>query len=247
MMIYSVSSVLCAFAGVTAAQATVPADVLATPFSLGKVFTFLFLTLGPFKVIAPFAEMVHGRDAAFKRELALRGTLVSAVGLLAAATIGARILSNWGVSPGALQLTAGIVLFLVALKPVLEQYEPKEARTPKAAEAVAAEHLPASKLAIWPLAFPTIVTPYGVAVLILMMTLRATQTSIALEILGVAAAVLVLNLLAMLSAERILRTPFVATTLIIVGMVLSILQVALGIQAILGAVPLLRLAGVVNG
>lgn len=244
MTINAAASLLHVVGEFVSAQATVPAADLASPFSLGKVFTFLFLTLGPFKVIGPFAELAHGRDAAFRRELAFRGTLTAVIGTLAAATIGSRILHNWGVSLGALQLTAGVVLFLVALKPVLEQYEGREDRAERAAASVATSGLPAAKLAIWPLAFPTIVTPYGVAVLIMMLTL---QTDFRMQILGVAVAVLVLDLVAMLGAVRIVTMPFVGTALAIVGMVLGILQVALGIQAIVGALPMLGLTGPLNG
>lgn len=93
--------------------------------------------------------------------------------MLAAATIGANILHKWGISVGALQLAAGIVLFLIALRPVLEQYEPKKPETE--AQGSSASPAPSSSdLAFSPLAFPTIVTPYGVAVLILVVTLRRT-------------------------------------------------------------------------
>src|SRR5262245_46673874 len=113
---------------VFAQQATseTASQVPTTPFSVGKVFTFLFMTLGPFKIIGPFAELTRGRDRAFKRQLAFQGIIISVLAMLAAATVGANTLQSWGVSVGALQLAAGLVLFLVALKPVLEQYEPKE-------------------------------------------------------------------------------------------------------------------------
>jgi hypothetical protein len=62
---------------VSAQQGTAEAaaQAQAAPFSLGKVFTFLFLTLGPFKIIGPFAAMTRGRDGAFKRRLAFEGIL----------------------------------------------------------------------------------------------------------------------------------------------------------------------------
>jgi len=47
----------------------------------------------------------------------------------------------------------------------------------------------------------------------------------------------------MLAADRILSTPFVRTLLLIIGMVLGILQVALGIQTAAAGVRLLGLAG----
>ena len=234
------TSVLCAL--VVAAQATIPAEAQVMAFSFGKVFTFLFLTLGPLKIIGPFAEMTQGRDAVFRRKLAFRGAIVAAIGLLAAVTLGTRILKQWGISVGALLLTAGVVLFLVALRPVLEQYAARDTRA-EAADKAATSELPIRALAITPLAFPTIVTPYGVAVLIMLMALRPDHV---FGILSVAAAVLMVDLLAMLSADRILKTPFVGTALLIVGMVLGILQVALGIQAAADGIRLL-VAGPANG
>jgi multiple antibiotic resistance protein len=146
--------------------------------TLAKVFTFLFLTLGPLKIIGPFASMTRGYDAAFKRRLAIRGIVIATIALLAAATTGANILQQWGISIGAMQLTAGILLFLVALRPVLEQYETHQPRTHAEASADLPPSSP-SALAFSPLAFPTIVTPYGIAVLIIAVTLsRAAMISI---------------------------------------------------------------------
>ena len=199
----------------------------------------MFLTLGPLKILGPFASMTRGRDAAFKRQLAVRGIVIATIALLAAATIGASILQKWGISIGALHLTAGIVLFLVALRPVLEQYEAHEPQTH--AEGSADAPAKPSALAFSPLAFPTIVTPYGIAVLIIGVTLDPTRM---IPILGVLAFVLLLNLLAMLFADRILKAPFVAPALGIVGAVLGVLQIALGVQA---AGDGLHMMGIVGG
>ena len=63
------------------------------------------------------------------------------------------------------------------------------------------------------------------------------------NILGVASFVLLLDLLAMLFADRILKTPFVAVALGIVGAVMGVLQAALGIEAIVLALRLLGYRG----
>jgi MarC family integral membrane protein len=91
-------------------------------WSLGEVFTFLFVALGPLNVIGPFATITHGRGPAFKRGVAFRAFLVATVALLFAATLGAKTLQAWGISVGALLLAAGAILFLVALQPVLAGY-----------------------------------------------------------------------------------------------------------------------------
>ena len=214
-------------------------QVQAAPFTLAKVFTFLFLTLGPLKIIGPFASMTRGCDAAFKRRLAIRGIVIATVALLAAATIGANILQQWGISLGSMRLTAGIVLFLVALRPVLEQYATHEPRTHAEISADAPPSSP-SALAFSPLAFPAIVTPYGIAALIIAVMLSRAAM---IPILGVVAIVLLLNLLAMLFADRILKAPFVAPVLGIVGAVLGVLQIALGVQAVVDGLRILGIVG----
>ena len=199
-------------------------------FGLSEVFTFLFITLGPLKLIGPFAVMTRGREEAFKKRLALRSTIIAAVAVGFAPTIGASILRKWGVSAGSLLMTAGIVLFMVALKTVLEQFEPREK------DVAPAEMGP--EPSAMSLAFPTIVTPYGTAVLIVLVTLRSSDTTIA-HVLGVAVFILLLDWLAMLFAERILKRPFLAVLLRIVGAVMAVLQVALGVEMIKDAVRLL--------
>jgi multiple antibiotic resistance protein len=219
----------------------------SAPFSPGKVFTFLFVMLGPLKVIGPFAKMTAGWDEGAKRKLAFQAIVLAAVGALAAVTLGARLLSKWGVSLGALLLTAGIVLFLVALDVVMRQYSSPETKEEKAATPVGSPHPSPGALAFSPLAFPTIITPYGAAVLILLVSLRAGQTAVVAEIIGLAALVLALDLVAMLTANRILTTPGVAPALGILGSVLSILQVALGVQAMIDALHLLGLPRLASG
>jgi multiple antibiotic resistance protein len=126
------------------------------------------------------------------------------------------------------------------LQPVLAGYKPREAQI----EATAAAVSPApseTELALSPLAFPTIVTPYGLALLILLFTLHPLGSG-GLRMLGLAAFVLALDLLAMLSADLIAKIRFVTLGLGILGCVMGILLVALGAQA---AVDGLRLLGII--
>ena len=63
-----------------------------------------------------------------------------------------------------------------------------------------------------------------------------------MEIAGVTALVLVLNFLAMLCADRILKTPL-AAALGILGSIMGILQIALAVQPSVAA---LRMMGIVT-
>jgi len=77
------------------------------PFSPGKVFTFLLVTIGPLKVIGPFAKMTAGWDRGLKRRLAFQAITIAAIGAFAAATVGSQLLKNWGISLGALGSVMG--------------------------------------------------------------------------------------------------------------------------------------------
>jgi len=203
--------------------------------SLGEAFTFLFVALGPLNVIGPFATFTRGRDAAFKRGLAFRAFLVAAIALLFAATLGAKALQAWGISVGALLLAAGAMLFLVALQPVLAGYSPRGGQV-QAIPAVPAPSEP--ELAFSPLAFPTIITPYGLALLILLFTLYPFGSG-GLGILAIASFVLALDLLAMLCTDLLAKIPFIKPGLDILGCVMGVLLVALGVQAVADGLRLL--------
>jgi multiple antibiotic resistance protein len=222
-----------------AAQDLDAASTTLVPISLGKVFTFLFLSLGPANIVGPFMQMTRGRDQAFKRRLAAQGILIAAIALLVAATLGAWTLADWGVSAAALFITVGILLSLVGFQLVMAQYRSQASQ----AEPPSLDTAPTSSsfsLAFSPLAFPTIVTPYGIGVLVLAMTLASEETPGVFSILAIAALVLALDLLVMWALDLLLKAPLVVAAFGIVASVMAVLQIALGIQAILVG---LRLSG----
>jgi len=184
-----------------------------------EMFTFLFLMLGPIKILGPFVKLTRGGDETFARKLAVRGFIFSCVALVFAAIIGEKSMRKYHVSVPVLAIAAGIILFLVALQTVMQQFD-----SDKPAHR---EFEPSLRLAVSPLAFPTIVTPYGVAAVIIFMTITpdfATRS----EIFGVLLGLMVLNLIAMLFANPILK--YAGMPLQLLGTVLGIIQVALGLQ-----------------
>ena len=80
-----------------------------------------------------------------------------------------------------------------------------------------------------PLAFPTIVTPYGIAAVVVLVAFSQSLEG-RLSIGIVVVAIMVLNLIVMLVARR-LQTAL-AVALPIFGAVLGVVQVALGLQII---------------
>lgn len=199
-----------------------------------EMFTFFFVMLGPLKVLGPFAQRTRGMDEATTRQVAWWTFVISTIAAVAGGLLGSSLLVKWQVSIPALILTAGIVFFLVALRQLLEQYEPPHAVTHDA--------LPASPIAAaCRLVFPIVLTPYGIAAAIALLASsgEATRTTTILVLLF---AVMILNLLAMMFAKRIL-VGFTVIVLQVLGAVLAVLQVALSVQVILNG---LRSLGVLS-
>jgi len=200
--------------------------------SLSQVFVLFFVMLGPIKIIAPFATMMKDAEAKSCRKLAIQSFTIASATTLVAAAAGRLILENWHVSLGALLIAGGVVLFLVALRQVLEQYAP----APDVEACPQGSELAPTAIR---LAFPTIVTPYGIAAVIIILSV-SPNARYAVGVAAAIIAVMVLNLLAMLYARKILKVVGMAP-LQIVGTVLSVMQVALGVQMIVGG---LRMIGV---
>ena len=195
-------------------------------FPVAHVFTFLFLMLGPIKIIGPFANITKGADAASTRQIALWAALFASIALLLAAFLGEFFLDKYGIPLPILALSAGIILFLVALLGILQQFKPLASHTEEVAGPVPLQPL---KIALTQLAFPTIVTPYGIAALVVFVAMSQTPQA-RLTVGAIALAIMLLNLGVMLTAKRIL--PVLGLVLPILGAVLGVVQVALGLQII---------------
>jgi len=125
-----------------------------------------------------------------------------------------------------LAIAAGIILFLVALRTVLQQFDFYQPATQHQEDK-------SLRLAVTPLAFPIIVTPYGIAAVIIFMSLTPDLVTRG-EIAAVLLALMSLNLVAMLFARPILK--YAGMPMQLLGIVLGIIQVALGLQIIVAGV-----------
>lgn len=197
--------------------------------TFGMVFTAFFVMLGPVKIIAPFAKFTAGMEEGAARRLALEATGIACAGGIVAAIFGQRILASWDISLNALRLAAGLVLLLVALRATLDQYAPPQ-------EAPTAEGR--GNLAFSPLAFPMILTPYGLAILILILAVFGGLERDA-AVFAIFLLVMLLDLAVMWFARAIMRRG--RWILALFGAVLVVMQVALAIELILDA---LRALGV---
>ena len=83
---------------------------------LSFVLVIFFVTLGPIKVIAAFAQLTSQLPDGERRALALRSTLIAtAVGFLIL-FIGDNLRQNWQIASPDLLLTGGVLLLIGALE-----------------------------------------------------------------------------------------------------------------------------------
>src|SRR5262245_50688820 len=154
----------------------------------GKLFTLLFVTLGPIKLLGPFARATATLSPADLRATAVRTAAIATLIAVAGGFLGVGMLGSWDIPVFVLRLTTGLILFVVAFRLVMQPYE---APAPTPEPGAAAKPPNAMQLV-----FPMTLTPYGIAAVIVLLALShgPGRTGV---IVAVLLAVMLLNLLAM--------------------------------------------------
>ncbi|MGM5012042.1 hypothetical protein CO654_02270 [Rhizobium sp. L18] len=214
------------------AQSTAGTDILTVQFGARKIFFMLFLMIGPIKVLVPFLAITRNWPPAYRRRLATRAIFFSVAALAIAGLLGRSMLENFEISLPVLAMTAGIILFLVALRSILQP-----AVAPDQPPEI--EQAPNLALAINPLAFPTIVTPYGIAAVIVFSTFAGSRQGEGLTVAVIVALILALDWVAMIFAPTILK--WTGTALQVLAVVLGVTQAALGLQIIFRSITMIAL------
>src|SRR5258708_4258388 len=165
---------------------------------LGAIFTLFFITLGPLKLLGPFAQQTRTLDAGALRGIALRVFVIGLIAVIVGGYVGTALAAKWNVSVPAILIAAGIIFFLVAINVVMAPYAPEHAPP---------EPLPEQPMAATlKLTFPLVVTPYGIAALIAVCASADDPTRLK-QIYLLLVAVMAVNLLSMLFIRQIMRGP----------------------------------------
>jgi multiple antibiotic resistance protein len=197
--------------------------------ALSEAFTLLFVVMGPpLKTPAIYYARMHAFDASTRRSLAFKTFLLATVTILVGGFVGLALQHKWQITLPAMLIAGGLIFLLVSLRTVLEQYAPES--TSHAPPPGASPPVPPVPTA-FSLAIPMIVTPYGLAgFIVLLASSHSTERTLGLVVVMVL--VLVLHLLAMLSAGPVMRgigpVPFK-----VFGTIIGSLTVALSVQMII--------------
>ena len=187
-----------------------------------KLFPLLFNMMGPIGLIPAFAHITAGMDQPTRNRMARRAAGLAFIALFLSVFLGAVMLGAWSISKGSLVFAAGLIVTGTALLPLLW---PGGGTAP--APAAAPTQTP-EQLAVSPLAFPSMVTPRAVAVLIIFVAYFPTMEG-RLTVLATAALMLLLNLTGIRYAH-VFMARIGMTPLLVLGAVFGVLQVALGVE-----------------
>ena len=62
---------------------------------LGAVFTLLFITLGPLKIVGPFVQLTREADDATMKKIAVRAFVLALIAVVVGGFVGRALLENW--------------------------------------------------------------------------------------------------------------------------------------------------------
>ena len=88
-------------------------------------FIFFFAVIDPIGTVPVFIAVTRGEDAAFKRKVAYKAVLVSALVLLLFVVVGELLLNAISIPLAAFQIAGGIVLLLFALTMIFGEGKPE--------------------------------------------------------------------------------------------------------------------------
>ena len=154
---------------------------------------------------------------------------------LVVALLAPLVLGNWHVSPPAISITTGIILFTQALGIIMQL----PGAMAGSAGAQTSPSPPSPAIAVFPVAIPAILTAPGIAAIAAIIALNKHDLGHEAVVVVMLLLVMVLNLLTLWNNETILRHGL-AGILPVVGWVLAVLQAALAVQIIIHALRVLE-------
>lgn len=190
-------------------------------------FTTFFATIGPIDVAAMFAAMTTGTTPESRRSMALRGTLVATVILIAFALVGELLLASLGISLAALRVAGGILLLLIGIDMVFARSSGGTTTTDEEAREAETKQ----DISVFPLATPLIAGPGAMGAAILLMAGAEGEWVLQATVIAALLVVLALTLAGLLVANKVQRL-LGLTGMHVISRVFGVLLSALAVQFI---------------
>ncbi len=203
-------------------------------FDFSYVLTVFFLTLGPTKLIPAFARLTQGADRPYLQRVAAYATLFATAMCVAIGLLARTLVTRYHLAVPTLQLTGGLILLIWSLNAIFGRSD---------AAAKLLNDASAVQIALTPLATQVIMTPAGVAALMVFVLLASGSPDGHLVVASALVLVMTLNFLVMFYNDRIVKRHSLLVPLQLLGAVLAVAQLAFAVQVILNA---LRAIGVIG-
>jgi len=204
----------------------------------GLALATFFATIGPLDVAAMFAALTANQTDQQKRVVAIRGTLIGGVILVAFALIGELLLARLGISLAALRTAGGILLLLIGIDMVFARSSGGTSTTDEEEE----EAISKTDISVFPLATPLIAGPGAMGAAILLMAAQEGDITGQAIIIASLLVILLLTFVSLLLASNIQRLLGV-TGMHVITRVMGVLLSALAVQFIFDGIKQSGLVG----
>ena len=191
----------------------------------------LLVVADPIFLSAIFLGLTHGLSAHDRREVALRGSIIAFVILVAAGLGGARLLQLLGISLSAFRIAGGLLLLSSAAEMVFDRRSTRLQDTAKTA--VDIDHV--KNIAAFPLAIPLMAGPGAITAMILLAGKAEGSMPHLLALFAVAGFVMFACFISFLLAEQIAKTMGI-TGRAVISRLLGIILAALAVQFMIDGV-----------
>ncbi len=164
-----------------------------------SAFITLFVVIDPPGCAPIYAGLTKGADAAQRRNMAIRASMIALVILLVFALFGEDLLRALHIELDSFRIAGGLMLFWIAWEMVFEK---RTQRREERAERATREHV--EDVSVFPMAMPMLAGPGAIAAIMLLMN-EAEGIEQTFVVLGALVAVLVLTMLALIAAGPLIR------------------------------------------
>lgn len=202
--------------------------------TLLHAFVTFLVILDPPGTAVLFASMTAEAGAEYRRRMAVRAVVLSAVALAVFALAGKTLLTMLGISLAAFKVAGGLLLFLLAADMVFARRSGLRGTTPAEEEETAQK----DDISVFPLAFPLIAGPGAMTSVVLMMGNTAGDTArqgAVLAVLGLVMAMLLAMLLAAGRVQDLLGKVGAHAISRVLGIVLAALAVQFVLDGVISA------------
>lgn len=188
-------------------------------------FVVLFVVLDPVGVAPIFAALTHGNTDSYRRQMAIKGTVLSAGILILFAFLGHFLLNALGITLDAFRVAGGLFLLLLSIDMVFARQSGLRGTTKQ--ENQEAEHK--EDISVFPLSIPLIAGPGAITTMMLLMGETEQQPVWIISLMAVLLCELLIIFVTLLMSWRIIK--FMGETgSNVISRVLGILLAALAIQ-----------------